>query len=179
MFELDPRLTRASRRELHQKSAAAATTRRATLGAARAALVAGKAAGHAHTGSARFTSVHYENGAFDYRFPSGSFGAGPWARAYTALARATAAQLGLGQCHRLWGLLDAFARGKPYRRCERHTKTPTYLLRNQLVHLALEALADAQLRKTRGEGVMRLNEGQVMAVGVLEAQLTAWLDAPA
>ncbi len=178
MFELDPRLTRASRRELHQKSAVAATARRATLEAARAALVAGKAAGHTHTGSHGFKIVCQE-GRYRYEYAPGSFERGPWGDAYKTFRTAIQTQITLGGCHRLWGLLDAFARGKPYRRCERHTKTPTYLLRYQLVHLALEALADAQLRKTRGEGVMRLNEGQVMAVGVLEAQLTAWLDAPA
>lgn len=177
MFELDPRLTRASRRELHQKSATAAVAKRAALSSARAALVAGKAAGHAHTGSARYTGVTWDDKTLVYKFPSGSFETGPWAQAYVALAHATAAQLGLGQCHRLWGLLDAFARGKPYRRCERHTLTPASRLRWDLTRLACEALADSRLRCARGQPP-KLPDHH-LALKQLEQAIGAWLDAPA
>lgn len=178
MFELDPRLTRASRRELHQKSAAAAGARRVALGSARAALVIGKAAGHVHTGSARYTVTwDRDNKTFVYRFPSGSFEAGPWAQAYVALGHATAAQFGLGQCHRLWGLLDAFARGKPYRCCERHTLTPASKLRWDLTWLACEALADPRLRCARGQ-TPNLPEHH-LAMEQLKQAIGAWLDAPA
>ena len=106
MYALDSRLTRASRRELHQKSAAAAKARRQALAVARAALAAGKAVGHTHTGSHGFKLVR-RDGQYRYKYAPGSFELGPWYEAYESLQKVWLAQYGLSKCHRLWGLLDA------------------------------------------------------------------------
>lgn len=149
--KFDLRMARASRRELHHKSQAAARDARAVLAKAR----------------------EYKNS------PGAKFAEG--AAAYNNYVHLSLEQKRLGSCHRIWTAIAAFLAGRPLQAVEPRSPWPRSKRRPYgaavLAETILEVAADAELRRDRKSLPEPLKIGQSVLYLEVEKALRAWLDA--